>query len=113
MQAVNIGCASWRGVEGAPTPVILSEAKDLSSSETPTNAILDEPNVIPSEAKDLTSLEAPSNVILSDAPVILSEAKDLTSTEAPKDEDTLELDLALEEELIIEDFTIDGICGVY
>ena len=71
------------------TPVILSEAKDLSSSETPTNAIPDEPNVI------------------------LSEAKDLTSTEAPKDEDTLELDLALEEELIIEDFTIDGICGVY
>jgi mycofactocin precursor len=29
------------------------------------------------------------------------------------DLDTLELDLALEEELIIEDFTIDGICGVY
>ena len=95
------------------TPVILSEAKDLSSSETPTNAILDEPNVIPSEAKDLTSLEAPSNVIPSDTPVILSVAKDLTSTEAPKDEDTLELDLTLEEELIIEDFTIDGICGVY
>lgn len=29
------------------------------------------------------------------------------------DIDTIELDLALEEELIIEDFTIDGICGVY
>ena len=27
--------------------------------------------------------------------------------------DTVELDLELEEELIIEDFTIDGICGVY
>jgi len=27
--------------------------------------------------------------------------------------DTIELDLGLEEELIIEDFTIDGICGVY
>jgi mycofactocin precursor len=26
---------------------------------------------------------------------------------------TMELDLELEEELIIEDFTIDGICGVY
>ena len=33
--------------------------------------------------------------------------------EALTDVDTLELDLALEEELIIEDFTIDGICGVY
>jgi mycofactocin precursor len=33
--------------------------------------------------------------------------------EALTDLDTLELDLALEEELIIEDFTIDGICGVY
>jgi len=33
--------------------------------------------------------------------------------EAPTDVDTLELDLALEDELIIEDFTIDGICGVY
>ena len=33
--------------------------------------------------------------------------------EATTDVDTFELDLALEEELIIEDFTIDGICGVY
>lgn len=33
--------------------------------------------------------------------------------EALTDEDTLELDLELEDELIIEDFTIDGICGVY
>jgi len=49
----------------------------------------------------------------SEASVILSEAKDLSPLEAPTDEDTLELDLALEEELIIEDFTIDGICGVY
>jgi mycofactocin precursor len=31
--------------------------------------------------------------------------------EAPTD--ALELDLELEDELIIEDFTIDGICGVY
>ncbi len=33
--------------------------------------------------------------------------------ETTPDVDTLELELALEEELIIEDFTIDGICGVY
>jgi len=31
--------------------------------------------------------------------------------EAPADAE--ELDLLLEDELIIEDFTIDGICGVY
>jgi len=49
----------------------------------------------------------------SEASVILSEAKDLSPLEALTDEDTLELDLALEEELIIEEFTIDGICGVY
>jgi mycofactocin precursor len=33
--------------------------------------------------------------------------------ELATDVDPLELELALEEELIIEDFTIDGICGVY
>ena len=33
--------------------------------------------------------------------------------EALAEADMLELDLALEDELIIEDFTIDGICGVY
>jgi mycofactocin precursor len=33
--------------------------------------------------------------------------------EVATDVDPLELELALEEELIIEDFTIDGICGVY
>jgi mycofactocin precursor len=33
--------------------------------------------------------------------------------EVTTDVDPLELELALEEELIIEDFTIDGICGVY
>jgi len=65
------------------------------------------------EDKDLSPLEAPTNVILDDPSVILSEAKDLSPLEAPTVEDTLELDLALEEELIIEDFTIDGICGVY
>jgi len=53
------------------------------------------------------------SVIPSDATVILSEAKDLSPSDAPTDLDTLELDLALEDELIIEDFTIDGICGVY
>ena len=31
----------------------------------------------------------------------------------PGSADTMELDLELGEELIIEDFTIDGICGVY
>jgi len=54
-----------------------------------------------------------ATVIPSDATVIPSEAKDLSPSEAPTDLDTLELDLALEDELIIEDFTIDGICGVY
>ena len=49
----------------------------------------------------------------SEASVILRFAKDLSPLEAPTDEDTLELDLVFEEELIIEDFTIDGICGVY
>ncbi len=53
------------------------------------------------------------NLQTSEASVILSEAKDLSPLEPPTNEDTLELDLALEEELIIEDFTIDGICGVY
>jgi len=54
-----------------------------------------------------------ANVIPSADNVILSEAKDLSPSETPTDLDTLELDLALEDELIIEDFTIDGICGVY
>jgi mycofactocin precursor len=54
-----------------------------------------------------------TNLQTNEASVILSEAKDLSSLETPTDEDTPELDLALEEELIIEDFTIDGICGVY
>ena len=49
----------------------------------------------------------------SEVSVILSEAKDLSPSETPTDLDTLEQDLALEDELIIEDFTIDGICGVY
>lgn len=34
------------------------------------------------------------------------------ASQAPTDEATLEIE-ELEEELIIEDFTIDGICGVY
>jgi mycofactocin precursor len=53
------------------------------------------------------------NLQTNEANVILSEAKDLSPLEALTDADTLELDLALEDELIIEDFTIDGICGVY
>ncbi len=68
-----------------------------------TNPQTSEDTVIVSENSD--TLDKPS--------VIQSEAKDLSPLEAPKDEDTPELDLALEEELIIEDFTIDGICGVY
>jgi mycofactocin precursor len=78
-----------------------------------TNLQTTETNVIPSEAKDLSPLEAPTNITLDESSVILSEAKDLSPSETPTDEDTQELDLALEEELIIEDFTIDGICGVY
>jgi mycofactocin precursor len=78
-----------------------------------TNLQNNEATIIMKEAKDLSSLEDPSNVTLEEPSVNLSEAKDLSSLEAPEDEDTLELDLALEEELIIEDFTIDGICGVY
>ena len=54
-----------------------------------------------------------TNLQTSETSVILSEAQDLSPLVTPIDEDTLELDLALEEELIIEDFTIDGICGVY
>ena len=65
---------------------------DIQTSEA--SVILSEANVIPSQTS-----------------VILSEAKDLPLLEAPTD--TLEPDLALEDELIIEDFTIDGICGVY
>jgi mycofactocin precursor len=37
---------------------------------------------------------------------------DDSATQAPTDEATLEEE-EWEEELIIEDFTIDGICGVY
>ncbi len=35
------------------------------------------------------------------------------STEGPMNAMDLDEELELEEELIIEDFTIDGICGVY
>jgi mycofactocin precursor len=79
---------------------------DANLQTTEANVILSETSVIPSEAKDLSLSETPTSVIL-------SEAKDLSPSEIPTDVDTLELDLALEEELIIEDFTIDGICGVY
>lgn len=72
---------------------------DLQTSET---------RVVSSETKVIST---DTDVTLNEPIVILSEAKAL-SPAAPTD-DTLELDLALEEELIIEDFTIDGICGVY
>jgi mycofactocin precursor len=65
------------------------------------------------QTSEATVILSETSVNLSDTPVILSEAKDLSPLEAPTDENTQELDLALEEELIIEDFTIDGICGVY
>ncbi len=60
---------------------------------------------------DLQTSEA--NVNMSEGNVIPSEAKNLPPSEVPTDLDATELVLALEEELIIEDFTIDGICGVY
>ena len=87
-------------LQTSETSVILSEANVVSSEAS---AILNEPDVIPNEA----------SVISSQPDVILSEAKNLSPLGTPTNEDTLELDLALDEELIIEDFTIDGICGVY
>jgi mycofactocin precursor len=65
------------------------------------------------QTSEATAIPSETTVILDEPSVILSEAKDLSPLETPSNEDTLELDLALEEELIIEDFTIDGICGVY
>ena len=62
---------------------------------------------------EATVIPSKTSVTQDEPSVILNEVKDLSLSEAPKDEDTLELDLVLEEELIIEDFTIDGICGVY
>jgi len=44
---------------------------------------------------------------------ITEEASDIENFPEEVATDTMELDLELEEELIIEDFTIDGICGVY
>ena len=65
------------------------------------------------QTSEVTTIQSEISVTLDKPGVSLSEEKDLSPLEASKDEDTLELDLALEEELIIEDFTIDGICGVY
>ena len=42
---------------------------------------------------------------------ITEEASDIENLTVEGTADTMELEL--EEELIIEDFTIDGICGVY
>ncbi len=55
-----------------------------------------------------------ADTILQTSEVAIDEQTSITENsdiEAPTD--TVELDLALEDELIIEDFTIDGICGVY
>ena len=41
-----------------------------------------------------------------------AEALDAVEGQVPAGEDAL-LEIELEDELIIEDFTIDGICGVY
>jgi mycofactocin precursor len=41
------------------------------------------------------------------------QASDIENFPVEETADIMELDLELEEELIIEDFTIDGICGVY
>ena len=79
---------------------------DLQTSES--TVILSEADVTQNQANDIPS---EPGVILNSSNVILSEAKDLSPLETPTDDDTL--DLELEEELIIEDFTIDGICGVY
>jgi mycofactocin precursor len=86
---------------------------DLQTSES--NVILSESDVISNEASviPIQASDIPSEPgdIPSSSSVILSEAKDLSPLETPTDDETL--DLELEEELIIEDFTIDGICGVY
>jgi mycofactocin precursor len=57
-----------------------------------------------------------AETILPSDEIVLEEQTTITiiensAIEAPADAE--ELDLALEDELIIEDFTIDGICGVY
>ncbi len=55
-----------------------------------------------------------SDTVLQTSEVAIEEQTSIienSDLEAPTD--ALELDLALEDELIIEDFTIDGICGVY
>ena len=75
-----------------------------------TNLQTSESNVILSEA---VVIQNQANDIPSEPGVILSEAKDLSPLETLTEENAQELDLELEEELIIEDFTIDGICGVY
>ena len=57
-----------------------------------------------------------AETILPSDKIVLEEQTTITiiensAIEAPADAE--ELDLLLEDELIIEDFTIDGICGVY
>jgi mycofactocin precursor len=57
-----------------------------------------------------------AETILPSDEIVLEEQTTITiiensAIEAPADAE--ELDLLLEDELIIEDFTIDGICGVY
>ncbi len=57
-----------------------------------------------------------SDTVLSTSEAAIEEQTslvDLENSDTEEPTDALELDQALEEELIIEDFTIDGICGVY
>ena len=60
------------------------------------------PEMPPSSQNIPTRVEAAENV----------EAPEGVEGQPPASEDAL-LELELEDELIIEDFTIDGICGVY
>jgi len=54
---------------------------------------------------DTISTLNPTNTVTEEASVTVTEDLDLDDTDLELDE--------LDEELIIEDFTIDGICGVY
>ncbi len=57
-----------------------------------------------------------SDTVLSTSEAAIEEQTspiDLENSGIEEPTDTAELDQAFEEELIIEDFTIDGICGVY
>ena len=55
----------------------------------------------------------PDTATPSSETTITEESSDIENFPVEGTTGTMELDLELEEELIIEDFTIDGICGVY